>query len=324
MMKGFTKTLLLVGTLAAGFNTIAGPLQRADVAANPVWLVHFDFDGLRSTAIGNYIEGEMNKPEAQARLAAFQALFSFDLRTQLHGVTLYSTGAAPEDGVLLVYADFDANRLVTLAKAAKDSQEKTYKNHVIYSWLDENKKHGHGNAARTHAAIQGARVIFGQREERLQQALDVLTGASANLASTRTFPQVGTVGSTSFIQAAARKMDFVSQSDPSAAVFRLAKGVRFDLNETQHQVSATLTLEGNDEEVATNIASIGQGLIALMKLQKEKPESVRFAEALSLKQDGAQVVASMTLPASEIVNLMKAGAARKAHKDAEKEKSGGQ
>src|SRR3954466_16025633 len=99
------RTLLTACLAILGLAAVGGPLQRADLPADPSWVIHADFDGLRPTAIGQFILAEMDKPEAQAKLALFQSLFSFDLRTQLHGVTLYSSGDAAEDGVLLVYAD---------------------------------------------------------------------------------------------------------------------------------------------------------------------------------------------------------------------------
>jgi len=310
--------MLVVGALVTGMSVGARPLQRSDVAADAVWVVHLDFDGLKPTVIGQYILEQMNTPEARARLAAFQAVFSFDPRTQLHGVTLYGTGSAPEDGVLVVYADFDPSRLVTLARAAKDSQQTAYRQHTIYSWMDEHKKRRDGGHPRTYAAIDGARVVFGQRENRVSQALDVLDGATPSLASTRLFPQLGAVGDTSFIEAAARRMDF-AQFNANAAVFRLAKYARFQLKEVGKQVSATLTLEATDEEIAANMASIGQGLIALMKLQKDKPESTKLAQVLSLKQEGPQVVVTARLPADEVLGMLKAAAAHKARKEAQKE-----
>src|ERR1039458_5780763 len=124
--------------------TAAGPkllgLQRADVAGEPAWVLHLDCDSLRPTALGQYLLAEMEKPEAQAKFDAFQTIFNFDLRKQLHGLTLYSTGKVPEDGVLLVYADFDPSRLVTMAKAAQGYQSTTFKQHVIHNWVDEKKK----------------------------------------------------------------------------------------------------------------------------------------------------------------------------------------
>jgi hypothetical protein len=312
------KATLAAGCLvAAAFTTLATPLRRADVPANPAWLAHMDFDALRPTAIGQFILSEMNKPEAQAKLAAFQAVVSLDLRTQLHGVTVYGTGATPEEGVLVVYADFDADRLVTLAKAAKDSQNNTYKEHVIYNWIDEKKKTKDGVKPRVYAAIAGARVVFGQREERVAQALDVLDGASPALAASTLLPELGAAGDTSFLEGAASRFDLPA-SDPNAAMFRLSKQGRLQLAEAQGQINGVLSLEAKDDEVAGHIASIAQGLISLLKLQQDKPESVKFAQALTVKQDGPRVTVSMSMPANDVVEMMKADAARKAQKRAEK------
>src|SRR5215468_11678012 len=137
MKSPILKATLLAGCLlVAALNLPATQLQRTDVAASSVWVLHINCDALRPTAIGKHILAELEKPEAQAKLSVFQNIFSFDLRTQLHGLTLYSAGSSPEDGVLIVYADFDADKLVTLAKAANDSQSSTHNGHSIYNWVD--------------------------------------------------------------------------------------------------------------------------------------------------------------------------------------------
>jgi hypothetical protein len=322
MKLNLMETTLSVGLLAAGLTAGAAPLQRADLPAEPVWVAHFDVDALRPTTIGQYLQAEMDKPEAQAKLAAFQSIFSVDLRTQLHGVTLYSTGTASTDGILLVYADFDPDKLITLAKAANGYQSTTYKTHTIHNWIDEKKKPRNGVQPRVYAAIQGARVIFGQREQPVAQALDVLDGAASRLSASTAFPEMGAAGDTSFIEAAARKLDLPG-SDPNAAIFRLSKLARFQISEAQGQVNAALTLEANDEETAGQMLSIAQGLVGLMKLQKEKPEAVKFADALIVKQDGARVVATLAMPATDFVEIMKADAARRAAKKAQREQAAG-
>ncbi len=320
-MKSKLLSLLVCGgvLVVAGGNAAGGPVKRADVAANPVWVVHLDCDSLRNTAVGKFLLAELEKPEAQAKLAAFQALVNVDPRTQLHGLTLYSTGSTPQEGVLLVYADFDADRLTTLAKAAHDSQETPYKQTTIYSWVDEKKKAKDGEKPRTYAAIAGSRVIFAQREEQVAKALDVLSGAAPALAAGKELPQVGATASASFFQAAARKLDFASK-DPNAAILKLSKLANFQLGETSQQVNASLSLEANDEEVAKNMHSIAQGLVSLMKLQKEKPVAMKIAEAIDLKQDGPTVNARLKLPADDVIELIKAHAARKEQRKAAKEK----
>lgn len=298
---------ICLGGLLAG----AAPLQRADVPANPAWLLHLDCDALRSTTIGQYVLSEMDKPEAKAKLAAFQSIFNFDLRTQLHGVTLYGSSPAPQDGMLMIYADFDPARLVTLAKAAKDSQSHPHGKNVIYSWIDNKRPAKDGVEPRVYAAIQGQRVIFGQREDRVAEVLDVLDGSTSNLAASKNFPKLGVPGEAYFVEAAARKMK-LPEGDPSAAILKMSQSVQLVLGESQQQVNGAITLVADSAAVSSNVLSIAQGLLALIKMQTEKPEAIKFANALTLTQDGDRVLGTLTLPAADAVEIMKADAARKA------------
>jgi hypothetical protein len=272
-----------------------------------------DCDRLRPTTVGKWILSEIEKPGVQEKLAGFQAMLNFDPRRQLHAVTLYSASSSPQDGVLLAYADFEAERLTTMAKAAREHESATHGRYVIHSWIDEKKKPKDGVQPRTYAAISDKRVIFGQRHTTVAAALDVVDGATATLARTSSLPQLGANSGTSFLQAAARKLD-VSPSDPNAAVFRLSKLLRLDIGEAQEKVNATLTLEANSNEVANQISSVLQGVVALLKLQTDKPENARIAEAISLKQEAQNVVASLRMPAADVIGIVKAGIAKKAQK----------
>jgi hypothetical protein len=311
MNSSLVKSLLGTGCLiVAGGTALAAPLQRADLPDSPVWLAHVDCDGLRSSPIGGFLLEEMNKPENQAKLTVFQTLFSFDLRTQLHGFTLYGTSGAPEDGVLLVYADFQPDQLVTLAKAAQDSQNTTYKTHVVYNWIDDKKQAVNGVKPRVYASIQGNRVIFGQREVRVEAELDVLDRAAPSLANDTAFPQLGAAGDTSFLEAAGQGLDLAT-TKANAAISRLTKSARLQIGGTQ-QISATLALEAKDEQVAGQMAIIAQGMVALLKLQDEKPQAAKLANALAIAQNGATVAVTLTLPNDDILAMLKADAAHKA------------
>lgn len=304
-------TLLTAALFTATLPAIAGPLQRADVPANVQWVAHMDCAGLRPTVVGKYLLAEMEKPEAQAKFAAFQAVFSFDPRKQLHGLTLYSTSTKPEDGVLLIYADFDAERLTTLAKAARDYRSTEHKGCVIHDWLDEKKPAKDGVQPRVFAAIAGKIVLFGQQEASVTKALDVLDRTSPSLATSSLFPRLGNGGSQSLIEAATQKLT-PSDSDPNAAVTKLARMLQLQVAESAGQTTAKLTLEASTDEVAGSITSVLQGLIGLMKLQEDKPEAAKFAKALTLKQEGASVNLSLAMSAEDVVVGMKADAARKA------------
>jgi hypothetical protein len=303
---------ILGGLCACNLIADAAPLQRAEVAANPAWLVHIDCDALRPTTIGKYILSQLDQPEAKAKLASFQAVVELDPRTQLHGATLYGAGPAADAAVLILYADFDPDHLVTLAKAAKDSRSTPHGAATIYSWQDENRAATNGLTPRVYAAIQGKRVLFAQQEESVARALDVLSGRAPNLTSATVFPELGQPRSAHFVEAAARKLALPNSPNPGAAILKMAQSVQLVLGETQQQFTAAVTLLADNAEVSGQVLSIAQGLLALVKLQTDKPEAGKLANAINLAQTGDQVEAKLRLPASDIVDFMKADAARKA------------
>jgi len=319
-MNLMNAVLCACGFTAAASIVSAGPLQRADVPAETAWILHVDVDRLRPTAVGQYLVAEMDKPEAQANFAAFQSMLNFDPRKQLHGLTLYGTGASPETGVLLVYGDFDPDRLASMVQGAHDYQSTPHGKHVIHNWIDDKKKPVNGVKPRVYGAVQGTHiVVLAQQEKRVADALDALDHTTRSLADGNLFPQLGAGGNTSIIQAAARKLD-IPDSAPQAAVLRLAKGAVLQVGEAEGgQAKATLNLEASDAEVAQLMASVGHGLVALLKLQRDNPGSQKLAEGLSVRQDGAHVIVTLAMPTGGVVDLMKADAARKAKKQAEKE-----
>ncbi|HEX3799482.1 MAG TPA: hypothetical protein VH413_12350 [Verrucomicrobiae bacterium] len=312
-MKSIFQRFTLGVTLACatGFSVCAAPLQRTDVMADPAWLLHLDADALRPTAIGKYILAQLDKPEARDKLADLQAIFSIDIRTQLHGFTRYGTTPSPEDGVLIAYADFDAERLVTLAKGVGEYQSTHHNKHVIHSWVVKKKVEGGEDSSRVFASIVGNRVVFSRRETDVAKVLDVMDGASPSLASGAAFPELGAPGDSYFLEAAATKINFPN-SNPSAAILKLSKSVQLTFGETHEQLHGALTLIADNEDVAQHILSIAQGLIALMKIQTDKSDIVAIANALAVKQNGSSVIVTLALPADKVVTIIKADAARKA------------
>ncbi len=313
-MKSKFLRSILSGVLLATVAASAGSLQRNSVPANSVWVLHADCDGLRQTAVGRYLLTELEKPDAQKKFAAFQTIFSFDPRQALHGLTLYGISQKPEDGVLLVNADFDAARLTTLAEGAKAHQSTEHGKYTIHSWIDEKKPARNGTKPRTYAAIHGATVIFGQKEERVADALDVLAGIKTSLVAGKDFPNLGAAGGKSFIQGAARKIE-LPESDPNAAVLKQSKSLALDVAESDNRFAATLNLEADSEDVAKQVSSIANGLIGLMTLKKDKPDSVKLAQGLSVEQNGVGVTVKLNMVADEVIALLKNAAAQKVKKE---------
>lgn len=292
--------------LAAGA-ALAGPLQRSQVAANAVWMAHLDVDKLKQTRIGQHVLAEMEKPEAKNKLAAFEAIFSFDPRRDITGITLYGTGTRPNQGILLLHGSFDTQRLITLAKAGQNYASSEHRTHVIHAWTDEKKAAAGRKDARTFAAVHGGSVVLGQTQEAVAAALDVLDNVSANLGSTGYFLDVAGTG---FLQAATRKME-VPEGQPHSAMLRQAQYLSLTAAETAGQFQLNCFAQAASPEAAQSMHQVAQGLLALASLQTNKPEAVKFAKAIHLAQSGENLTATLTLPAADVIEEMKRKAAEK-------------
>jgi len=292
----------------------AAPLQPADVPRQPAWLLHWDLDAFRQTSIGRQILTELEKEEHRKKLEAFKAMFRFDPRTALHGLTLYSTTKAQEDGVLLVYADVDAAQLTALAQAAKDHQTLNHRNHTVHHWIDEKRPPKDGVPARTYAAIYQSRiVIFGQRAERVMEALDVLDRLKPNLLLDAQLVQA--LPRDAFLVGLARG-GALSEQDPQGAVFRQSRLMRLGIRESNQHLQGQLTLETDNEEIAVQVENIARGLVGLLALQQDRPGAQWLARTLQIQRTGATITVGLTVPVQDILDRIRASAQNPNHQTA--------
>lgn len=299
------------GVLAMALTAGAGTLQRGDVMADPAWVVHVDCDALKQTALGKALLAELDKPDAEKKFAAIQAVFNVDPRKDLHGVTLYGATKAEADGVVVAYADFDAARLVTLVEANKDYEAIPHGAHTIHTWIDEKAKEKNGVKPRAFGAIyKGKVLIIGQKEGSIAQALDVMDKAKPNLTASTQFAALGANTTGAFVLGAARKLDLPG-NDPGAQVLKQSKMFWLSAREAQGRAEVKLSLEAENSEVAKQMSDVCRGLLALLSLQTEKPEAVKLAQGITIAQDDKVVTAKLSLPADDVVGMIKDKAAKR-------------
>jgi hypothetical protein len=302
-MQRIVLSLACAAAVLAGAPVVlAAPFNAKDVGAAPALLVHLDCDALRASTVAQAI---LAQQEVQDKLAALGAIFDFDVTKQLHGLTVYTTEAHPKDGALIVYADFDSNRLITLAKGQDGFQCSTNGTHVVYSWLQDRRKARGGERLRFYGAIAGQRVVFGHVESRVTDALEVMDGAAASFSGKKDLPGAN-AGESVLLEGVLLKFDF-DNANQQAAIFKMSKSMRMKLSEAASNLTATIHLEAADTDTATQIANIGQGLLAMLKLQQADTNAMKLANALQFKQDGPAVDLTLSEPSSEMIEMIKDG-----------------
>jgi hypothetical protein len=249
----------------------------------------------------------MYKPEMRSNMLAFQAIFSFDLRTQLHGVTVYNAGAGAKDGIFIVYADFNPDQVIGLLKSTQSANATTNRQHVIYDWVDAKNA---ADTPRSYATIERGFMVVGKDRERLGAALDIIDGNAPRLSDRTTLPELEPAGQNTFVQATARKLDLPG-SDPNVALLKMARRVQLRANEMDEQLDAALTVDVGDETTAKQMSVVAQGLVALLSLQKAQPKAAALADKFSVKESEGTVTVNLAVPSADLIAAMKAYTARK-------------
>jgi hypothetical protein len=296
--------LLTTAAVLAGA-AVAFPSQfnPKDVAADPAMLVYFDCDVIRTSAIG---QSMLSEPAMQDKLASFGALYDIDLRKQLHGITFYTTVAHSADGVMVIAADFDTDRLLAKAQAFNDFLSATNGSHVIYSWLDEKwKRRGSARErgpARVYGAISGHHLVYGQTESRLTAAMDVMDGTARGFDGKKELLRAKP-GEVILFEAALLKVDF-RNSQGWAALFQMAKSVYLKVSEANKSTTAVVRFETVDDDRATQVNSTVQGLLWMLKTQQG---ATKLADSAAIKKDGLAVEVTFSMPSTDVIDMIKSG-----------------
>lgn len=291
--------------IAAVVGVAGAPLKCTDVGAEPARLLHIDFDAMRETYIGKYFLYELDKPEMHSNMVAFQSIFSFDPRRQLHGMTIYTANSTPDDSVVITYADFEPARFVKLMTGGEGSFAITNNQHVIYSWIDTNKNSGDSEGVRKYAAILDGRVLAGNSRLNVAGALAVVDGRAPSSSPEEVAKRFDPLVATNFVLASAQNLEFL-ESNPKLAVLKLSKWVKLKASESNEVLKATLTVEAGDEQTALQMSQVAQGMITWLGLQKEDPWATKLARGITVQLEATGFRVELSVSSKDAVAALKA------------------
>ena len=294
------RRFLGAGATAVAVLPFLTAFRRADVPGDPIWLLNLDCERLRASTVGRSLLAQLDSPLLAEPWKALEKSLGFDLRSKIQALTCYGLGRAPEDAVALVYCEVEPDRLIALARDLPDYHTAGQAPRLIHHWQNAPNDAKEGSKDRTFAAVFGhSIVIFGKKHSAVAQALEVIEQKAPNLSVSKAFSELGAPADTSLLVAGARKMEF-PLPPPFDGLARLVKSAALQVGESGPQMTAKLILQADDGATSTQLLNLGQGLIALMKLDSGKPENVKFAESLMLSQEGPRVSVTLKMAARDV------------------------
>lgn len=297
--RGVSVVAVLLAACAAMAQ--ARSVQFKDVPADAAWLAHIDGDAAQSSVVMKKMFDEcIQGTKLAERFDKMKQICGMDPRKDLHGLTLYGTEIARDQGVLIVRAKLDKEALLAKAEKAPDHRTVNYGDHEIHMWTE--KKGGH---ERTVAGTFQAPdvLVLASSVDLMKTAIDVFDGKVANLQSGQG-PLATEVpkGAIFLVRAIG-----IGKS-PAAKKYPLCSElVGFDYAEGENdgQWHGHITVATENDRIAERVESALKGLRAMFWLHMEgAPKFQHLLDQVEVGRDGKTVVADFQVPASEVAAAM--------------------
>jgi hypothetical protein len=297
------RALLAAAVIVAGLGPLAnaGPLDSKRVSAEAKWLVHIDADAMRAGKVPRMIVTLWRElPAASEALRKFTAAIGMDPTKDLHSVTIYGQRYAQPDAVVIVAAEVDRTRLMTLLRRKPDYRTESYDGHELVIW-SENKGKPDAHVV-TGCFYQPGVIVFGRDAAAVKKALDVLSGTARSLAeSDPLFAR--DVPSGTMIQARATGLAEVDLF--KSPLVQQSKSLFVALGENQGEVFAVARLVTESTDVARRVRAVVEGFLAMAELQLETDQdALKILEAVKVSSEGEKVAVECRGPAEAAAKLV--------------------
>jgi len=296
------KTLILTtAAVLLALHATGAPMVPDDVSHKAQWVMHMDAARLRDTALGRHFMARLETEEARRKLDAFQAMVSFDPRTDLDGVTLYGMGRDKHEGTAILYGRFDSDRLAVLVRASESYDSEAYQGHTIHNWIDKKRARHHGDG-RTFGCVYGTRaLLFSGSSDSLKHSLDVLDQREAGLADDALLTRLMSVDEMYFLSGSAH-MAGIKDVSPRAAVLRNTDNAVIAMGEKDGMMQAAVELTTLTADAALNLSKMLDGMIGMAILNAEgNPAMAGMARSTTVSVEGPLLRIALELAVDDVL-----------------------
>jgi hypothetical protein len=287
-----------IGAILLGFcGTLqANPLDVRQVSGDAKWLVHLDVDAMRDSTlvVKAYLADTQPWKQLQSWLDTACQEIGVDVKTDLHGITVFGKNLGKLQGVAIINAEMQPDVILARAKTEPGYKSTKYGDGQIYSWTD-------GRETIVGTFYEPTVLVIARTQKEVQHAIDVLSGKEAGLAEEQC-PVVGTVPAGTMLVAWAKGLADLPLPFQSAAVLK-SQAIGLLVSEKQGEVSATLRLVIPTADTAGKVLAVLEGLRSAAELQYEGNAGMTsILSRLKLSAAGLTVNAELRAPADDLWN----------------------
>ena len=302
----------LICTFCAAAALTAAPTNSVPVPADAAWFAQFNADQMRQTQLWQALLKELDQPAMQNRLQALKNFLNFDPRKDLSQLSVSGKSLKPADLAIVAQGGLDTDLLQTMVSSVKEHDTTLYQDRVIHTLPDRRRTTPDGEPARNYGCVPtNGTVIFSQSREAIEGVLDVMAGRAKSLSAAELFGGLGATPEKAFLVIGLRQFDAPRIPAQAASILKHLSALRICLAEEGADLVLEAHMLAKDEASAQNLRDLLLGLKAGVAMQERPEVAIKLAQAVTVKQDGARVTASLKVASEEAIQLIRGAVARR-------------
>lgn len=249
---------LILGVMFSATPLGAAPLDRKQLPADVAWFVHVDLDAARESDVVKNLRGLwLKQPAAKQWLASFRDATGSDALADFHGITVFNTSFAPNQGVAIIRGDLDRDRILATTAKLPDHRTTAHGPHELHLWTDP--KTGGTSAG---AFFGKDTALIGSNERAVSDELDLLDGKGKSLAD-RHSPLSEAAPAGTVLELGAGGLATARDLPFESAVLRQAENLTASLGEKDERVFFRGRLLLQSAGTAVQVRNLLEGMRAM-------------------------------------------------------------
>lgn len=293
MKKKILSLLLVILFLAVSFNNIyAVNLQKKWIPADSKWIINIDLNSLLKTKIWDEIY-KKNRSKFDRKIDKVFREIRLNILKDIDSITLFGNKEVEKDAVILASGNFNKDLIIKRLMTEKEFGKTRSGKYIIYKWDDD--------AFGTF--INNNLILFGHSKTTLKRILDREGG---NLSKSDLYSNIKMIPENTLMFALFGDFSSFGRRHKAPFLVQNAKMLIFKVSEFKGNLDLFLSIKAENPEKAKNFMQVANGLIALIRMNKEKKnheKAMRFLDRLNISAVGDTLKANLTIPASEIANI---------------------
>jgi len=274
----------------------AAKVEKANVAKDSKFVVHLDFDAIRTSKLGSTIIKQAREEEGEERIEAMMEIIGFDPFTALKGMTMSGNGEE-ENGLIVLKHAADTKKVVSFIKLDEEYRPTEYKERTIHSV-------GQAGERGYISFVNKSTAVIAPSRELARDGINLVNGKGAAKKLPGPIGEISKKAKAPFMMGYA-DLDGLEDVIEDPTVNDMAREAMMIVGESGDDLVMSVQVVAQSVETAEHMHNMVNGLIGFAALgQEENPELKGLLKALKVSRKESTITVDFKMAVEKILEAV--------------------